>query len=648
MSENTKVPDQKPAVKSRAVLPQVQKPAASTDANTLADYILSLQQTAGNAVVQKMFKSGTLQAKLRLVHRGDKYEQEADKVAEQIVQMGEPAIHPASARKEAVQPNPMTARMTPLIQKQAVEKEEEEVQLQASQPTARTPGVSSDLSSGIESLKGGGQPLPEGTRAFMEQRFGYDFSRVRVHTDNHAAETVQALKANALTTGQEIAFGAGQYSLQTAQGQKLLAHELTHVVQQNKLGESFIQCDSPKGSKEKVFDFKKSEIAIKIKKGLKKTTTPSYDPKIKPKPIVDYEKVLEILSSSTQFIGIAKEVEEDYFPESGDPRRTPPLEFLFHVSPALGSEFERRKSLIKVEVTNLADVVQRIVHEVVHASHAAPKPKAETKGVGEVTRIEEAGIKEESSTRDTENQIMKEIQASEAWKTNLSGTDIPPSATKEKEIRNEFVSGLPKLTYQEFIIVEEMKNRNQVAGVNEETARPIARSMLSTHLTLTAINKASVSRFQVNVEEHQKIVDQEKPVKPLYGFDEYEDCITKKKDTSPSCKYCLETYRGYFRTPIYDKTARRALYFNIERDWEIRYKEALEYRRTSEDFISWYDSVKKEDKKKALEYFEWVLIGEAMSDDWGGKTSPDAETRGDHLDFLKETIGKGLRGISRP
>ena len=209
---------------------------------------LQMQQDYGNRYVQKMIKTaapsklpGGMQAKYKISQPGDKYEQEADKIAGQIVQMGEPANYPASARKEAVQPNPMTARMTPLIQKQAVEEEEEEeVQLQARETTARTPGVSSDLSSGIESLKSGGQPLPEGTRAFMEQRFGYDFGSVRIHTDNKAAETAKNLNARAFTVGRDVVFGAGQYSPTAARGQKLLAHELTHVVQQNQMSERLV------------------------------------------------------------------------------------------------------------------------------------------------------------------------------------------------------------------------------------------------------------------------------------------------------------------------------------------------------------------------------------------------------------------------
>jgi hypothetical protein len=77
-----------------------------------------------------------------------------------------------------------------------------------------------------------GQPLDTGTRANMEAHFGHDFSRVRIHTDAEAAHSTESMKAVAYTVGSDIVFGHGQYAPQTAQGQWLIAHELTHVVQQ--------------------------------------------------------------------------------------------------------------------------------------------------------------------------------------------------------------------------------------------------------------------------------------------------------------------------------------------------------------------------------------------------------------------------------
>ncbi len=84
-----------------------------------------------------------------------------------------------------------------------------------------------------EVLRFPGQPLDPATRAFMEPHFGHDFSRVKVHTDAKAAESARAVNALAYTVGRDVVFGGGQYIPGTTLGRKLLAHELTHVVQQS-------------------------------------------------------------------------------------------------------------------------------------------------------------------------------------------------------------------------------------------------------------------------------------------------------------------------------------------------------------------------------------------------------------------------------
>jgi hypothetical protein len=83
-----------------------------------------------------------------------------------------------------------------------------------------------------DTLRSPGQALDRETRAFFEPRFGHDFSSVRVHTDAQAAESARAVEASAYTVGRDIVFGAGRYRPGTAGGNRLLAHELTHVVQQ--------------------------------------------------------------------------------------------------------------------------------------------------------------------------------------------------------------------------------------------------------------------------------------------------------------------------------------------------------------------------------------------------------------------------------
>jgi hypothetical protein len=86
-----------------------------------------------------------------------------------------------------------------------------------------------------EVLRSPGQPLDTEARAFMEPRFGHDFSQVRVHTGPRAAESARAVNALAYRVGKNVVFGAGQYVPEAAAGRKLIAHELTHVVQQASL-----------------------------------------------------------------------------------------------------------------------------------------------------------------------------------------------------------------------------------------------------------------------------------------------------------------------------------------------------------------------------------------------------------------------------
>ena len=122
------------------------------------------------------------------------------------------------------------------IQRQPMEDEKEEEQegsLQAKEAPGRVPEVASDAQAEINGLRGGGQPLPKSVRAFFEPRFDYDFSQVRVHTDERAAKSAQSVNALAYTVGHDVVFGAGRYAPSSTDGKRLLAHELTHTIQQN-------------------------------------------------------------------------------------------------------------------------------------------------------------------------------------------------------------------------------------------------------------------------------------------------------------------------------------------------------------------------------------------------------------------------------
>ena len=92
-----------------------------------------------------------------------------------------------------------------------------------------------------EVLRSPGQPLDSSTCSFIEQRFAYDFSKVRVHTDSQATASARAVNALAFTSGNNIVFGAGQYAPSASWGRSLLAHELTHVLQQDACENAVLQ-----------------------------------------------------------------------------------------------------------------------------------------------------------------------------------------------------------------------------------------------------------------------------------------------------------------------------------------------------------------------------------------------------------------------
>ena len=85
----------------------------------------------------------------------------------------------------------------------------------------------------VSATRSGGQPLDAETRSFMEPRFGFDFSRVRIHADGEAAQAARSIDAHAYTIGEDVVFGSGRFSPRASDGRRLLAHELAHVVQQS-------------------------------------------------------------------------------------------------------------------------------------------------------------------------------------------------------------------------------------------------------------------------------------------------------------------------------------------------------------------------------------------------------------------------------
>ncbi|MFZ3167937.1 MAG: DUF4157 domain-containing protein [Candidatus Methanoperedens sp.] len=196
MGDVIKTSAKKPEAKRENSVSRSRQAGFSQSTNSPVEQILFLQRTIGNQAVGRLIISGALQAKLKIGLPGDKYEQEADRVAEQVM------------------------------------REEKEKILQAKEASDKIPEVTPKAENNISAIRGGGQPLPESIRSFMEPRFNTDLSTVRIHTDSHAHDLARSINAKAFTVGGDIVLGAGHYAPETGSGKRLMAHELTHVMQQ--------------------------------------------------------------------------------------------------------------------------------------------------------------------------------------------------------------------------------------------------------------------------------------------------------------------------------------------------------------------------------------------------------------------------------
>jgi hypothetical protein len=148
---------------------------------------------------------------LTVSHPHDRHEREADRVADAVMRMSD----------------------TDAARRPPVSSSGHGIQRRAASAEPRPAHHGPSLHARLDSLEGRGTPLPASERAFFEPRFGYDFSGVRVHADRAARDTAHAFSARAFTYGNDIVFGSGEYAPGTPSGRKLLAHELSHVVQQN-------------------------------------------------------------------------------------------------------------------------------------------------------------------------------------------------------------------------------------------------------------------------------------------------------------------------------------------------------------------------------------------------------------------------------
>jgi hypothetical protein len=217
---------------------------SSKAADALAANVMRSLETQAQSVEQgkdlddeMSVGAGAIQTKLTVGAAGDKYEQEADQVAAQVMSMSvtpdaSPQVQRFGEEDNPVQRWSLAQSITPVVQRQV----DEQVQMRELVQRAFQAGgneASGDLESRLNASKGGGSALAPEVRAFMEPRFGADFSSVRVHTGGEAVQMNRELGAQAFAHGSDVYFGAGK----SPGNNELTAHELTHVVQQGSAGQ---------------------------------------------------------------------------------------------------------------------------------------------------------------------------------------------------------------------------------------------------------------------------------------------------------------------------------------------------------------------------------------------------------------------------
>ena len=173
------------------------------------------------------------QPKLTIGSPDDIYEREADAVADQVMRMTDNQALPTTLSPIGVQ------RMCAECEEEEKEKVQRKEKGRSKNSGHEAPPIVSEV------IQSGGKLLDENTRSFMENRMGYDFSNVKIHTGSVAAKSAHSINALAYTTGNNIVFNEGQYAPETMRGKRLLAHELTHVVQQKSVGSAKVQRMAP-------------------------------------------------------------------------------------------------------------------------------------------------------------------------------------------------------------------------------------------------------------------------------------------------------------------------------------------------------------------------------------------------------------------
>ena len=421
---------------------------------------------------------------------GDKYEVEADAMADAVMNNSSSTTAIQAMEISGIQKMEEEVAVQAKIHRQALEEEslqmkseEEEIQMKSEEEeisvqtkTNGTPRANTKLSNRIKQSTGGGQALAPKTKQKMEGAFGVDFSNVSIHTNSEAVQMNQELNAHAFTHGNDVYFNNGKYQPETSAGQHLLAHELTHVVQQSK-------------NRDKL---QPSLQLFRISNGgFGRTLEDFTDANNVP------QRTIRRLLTSPEFMRIVRGLDRNYVARSrsysfnptydaneritggdrGMPRSYIGKRELYITEDSSGASFQSFESpdnalsadVLLVQHTRGANFIQDLVHEACHAfNHVAGNAPTPANLVGAIR----AGIQEEISVRNMEDQITGQIHRRNP---NLNFRDV--GSTVPAEVARDFAPGIGLTYLENFFFSYRLREMQIQDGFTDEQAKRMRDSV---------------------------------------------------------------------------------------------------------------------------------------------------------------------------